>query len=83
MSNSHTEFGWISSIGLEEDSVTDGRTERGECHVSIAFNKLEDMTILKRSPDLLNNVKIGQDQLRIIIKHILFYWGFGHFGQVT
>ena len=25
--------------------------------------KLEDLTVLKRSPDLLNNVKIGQDQL--------------------
>ena len=34
--------------------------------------KLEDMTVLKRSPDLLNNVKIGQDQLRLIMKHILF-----------
>ena len=26
-------------------------------------SKLEDLTVLKRSPDLLNNVKIGQDQL--------------------
>ena len=31
--------------------------------------------VLKRSPDLLNNVKIGQDQLRLIMKHILFYGG--------
>ena len=45
--------------------------------------KLEDLTVLKRSPDLLSNVKIGQDQLRLIIKHILFYGGCGHFGQVT
>ena len=44
--------------------------------------KLEDLTVLKRSPDLLNNVKIGQDQLRIM-KHILFYEGCSHFGQVT
>ena len=29
--------------------------------------------VLKHSPDLLNNVKIGQDQLRLIMKHILFY----------
>ena len=35
--------------------------------------KLEDLTVLKRSPDLLNNVKIGQDQLQLIMKHILFY----------
>ena len=44
---------------------------------------LEDLTFLKRSPDLLNNVKIDQDQLWIIMKPILFYWGCGHFGQVT
>ena len=48
--------------------------------------KLEDLTVLKRSPDLfndLNYVKIDQDQLRLIMKHILFYGGCGHFGQVT
>ena len=45
--------------------------------------RLEDLTVLKRSPDLLNNVKIGKDQLRLIMKHILFYGGCGHFGQVT
>ena len=45
--------------------------------------KLEYLTLLKCSPDLLNNVKIGQDHLWHIIKHILFYWGCGHFGQVT
>ena len=36
--------------------------------------------VLKRSPDLLNNVKIGQDQLWLIMKHILFNGGYGHFG---
>ena len=45
--------------------------------------KLEDLTVLKRSPDLLNNVKIGQDQLGLIMKHILIYGGCSHFGQVT
>ena len=39
--------------------------------------------VLKRSPDLLNNVKIGQDQLGLIMKHILIYGGCSHFGQVT
>ena len=34
--------------------------------------KLEDLTVLKRSPDLLHNVKIGQDQLQLIMKHISF-----------
>ena len=32
--------------------------------------KLEDLTVLKRSPNLLNNVKIGQDHLWLIRKHI-------------
>ena len=27
------------------------------------FFKLEDLKVLRRSPDLLNNVKIGQGQL--------------------
>ena len=35
--------------------------------------KLEDLKVLRRSPDLLNNVKIGQGQLQHIMKHILFY----------
>ena len=49
----------------------------------ISRRQLEDLTVLKRSPDLLNNVKIGQDQLQLIIKHILFYGGCSHFGKVT
>ena len=44
--------------------------------------KLKDLTVLKPSPDLLNNVKIGQDQLRLIMKQILLYEGCSHFGQV-
>ena len=42
------------------------------------LKELEDLTVLKRSPDLLNNVKIGQDQLQLIMKHILFYGDYGH-----
>ena len=39
--------------------------------------KLEDLKVQRRSPDLFNNVKIGQSQLQRIIKHILVYhiWG--------
>ena len=39
--------------------------------------KLEDLKVLRHSPDLLNNVKIGQGQPQLIMKHILFYhiWG--------
>ena len=35
--------------------------------------KLEDLKVRRRSPDLLNNVKIGQGQLQLIMKQILFY----------
>ena len=45
--------------------------------------KLEDLTVLKRSPDLLSNVKIGKDQLQFILKHIWFYGGCCHFGHMT
>ena len=39
--------------------------------------KLEDLKVLRGSPDLLNNFKTGQGQLQLIMKHILFYhiWG--------
>ena len=51
--------------------------------VQVQAFKLEDLTVLKPSPDLLNNVKIGQNQLPLIMKHILLYGGCSHFGQVT
>ena len=35
--------------------------------------KLEDLKVLRRSPDLFNYVKIGQGQPQLILKHILFY----------
>ena len=47
--------------------------------------KIEDLKVLKRSPDLHNNVKVGQGQLRLIIQKyfVLPYMGSGHFDQVT
>ena len=30
------------------------------------LHKIEDLKVLRRSPDLLNNVKIGQGQLQLI-----------------
>ena len=41
------------------------------------MRKLEDLKVLRRSPDLLNNVKIGQGQLQLIMEKKLFYhiWG--------
>ena len=46
---------------------------------------LEDLKVLKRSPDLLNFVKIGQGQHRLIIQtyFVLPYMDSGHFDQVT
>ena len=38
-----------------------------------SITKLEDLKVLRRSPDLLYNVKIGQGQLQLIMKQILFY----------
>ena len=35
--------------------------------------KLEDLKVLRRSPDHFYNVKIGHGQLQLKIKHILFY----------
>ena len=36
--------------------------------VKSAEDKLEDLKVLKRSHDVLNNVKIGHGQLRLIIQ---------------
>ena len=69
-------------------------TKNGIRHIIVGFPfifcmrfiKLEELTVLKRSPDLLNNVKIGLGQLRLIIEtyFVLPYKGNGgHFGQVT
>ena len=46
---------------------------------------LEDLKVLRRSHDLLNNSKTGQGQLQLIMKHILFdhIWGCSHVGPVT
>ena len=59
-------------------------TKRGTT-TAVATFKLEDLNVLRRSPDLLNNVKIGQGLLQLIMEQILFYniWGCSHFGQVT
>ena len=47
--------------------------------------ELENLKVLRRSPDLLNNVKIGQGQLQLIMEPICFtiYGDCRHFGQVT
>ena len=42
--------------------------------------KLEDLKVLKRSPDLLDNVKTGQGQLRLIIET---YFGLYYIGVMA
>ena len=44
---------------------------------TVSLKKLEDLEVLRHSPDLLNNVKIGQGQLQLIMKQILsdHIWG--------
>ena len=81
---------WVGWEVLIFPSVLMNRTVLNETFNTLNLNsqneqkiKLEDLTVLKRSPDLLDNVKIGRDQLWIIMKHILIYGGCGHFGQVT
>ena len=51
----------------------------------LSLIKLEDLKVQKHSPDLFNNVKIGQGQLRLIVQtyFVLPYMGSGHFDQVT
>ena len=44
VSNSHNKFGWISSNGLEGDSMTDGRTEAIAISPSL-FKKCVGMNI--------------------------------------
>ena len=52
-----------------------GKACHGNTSLQITWriNKLEDLKVLRRSPDLLNNFKTGQGQLQLLMKHILFY----------
>ena len=38
-----------------------------------ATYQLENLKVLRRSPVLFNNVKLGQGHLQLIMKYILFY----------
>ena len=40
--------------------------------ICFTIKKLEDLKVLRCSPDLLNNVKIGQGQLQLITEQILY-----------
>ena len=56
---------WLDSSRTNISSATDNNI------------KLEDLKVLRRSPDHLNNVKIVQGQLQLIMEQILLYhiWG--------
>ena len=74
-------------LSMEEDGVyvqsnrycclMMGIPERGMVLDMKIKTKLEDLKVLRRSPDIFDYVKIGQGQLQLIIKHILVYhiWG--------
>ena len=71
----------------ESTNSTKEKVHVGILHSKICIKqtlKLEDLKVLRRSPDLFINVKIGQGQLQLIMKHFfLQYGGVSHFGQVT
>ena len=48
------------------------REDWSKSMLGLGFVKLEDLKVLRRSPDLLNNVKIGKGQLQLIMEQILF-----------
>ena len=68
-------------INFVTDTSTHGPTSRKQLPLQLfqswGHKKLEDLKVLRRSPDIFNYVKKGQGQLQLIIKHILFYhiWG--------
>ena len=66
----------LDRFGDESERETRREKDRG-----IKTERLEDLKVLRRSPDLLNNAKIGQGQLQLILFTI--YGGCSHFGQVT
>ena len=55
----------------EFPTINEIRRRKANSFRSLLFakikNKLEDLKVLRRSHDLLNNVKIGQGQLRLTI----------------
>ena len=48
-------------------------SKRGYTNLNIKRIQLEDLKVLRCSPDLLNNVTIVQCKIRLIMKHILLY----------
>ena len=41
-------------------------------YINYLNQKVENLKVLRRSPDIINNVKIGQGQLQLIMKQFFF-----------
>ena len=62
------------NANLELRSATIKKLHTCICIMPIGVYKIRrNLKVLRRSPDLLNNVKIGQGQLQLIMKQTLFY----------
>ena len=70
----------VAEKSLTEKKLTDRQTNK---QIDKHNYRLEDLKVLRRSPDLLNNVVIGQGKLQLIMDQILFYhiWGGGGGGK--
>ena len=68
----------MGRLGTQQGSIREYRRKLLFGFLLGTYNvRLEDLKVLRRSPDLLNNVKIGQGQPQLIMEQILFYhiWG--------
>ena len=79
---SYIKFGPVVQVVMFKEKVYGQRTFKTDHNSSprnlrIRWAKLEDLKVLKRSPDLLNNAIIGHCQLRLIIQtyFVLPYMG--------
>ena len=77
---------FYTSVFSRESDSTHQEIERKKCiplNLNIFYTRGPEGH--EHSPDLLNYLKIGQGQLRLIIQmyFVLPYMGIGHFDQVT
>ena len=62
----------MASRGLPKCQVMKNSDLERQTFPIPSSHKLEDLKVLRCSPDLLNNVKIGQGQLQLLMEQILF-----------
>ena len=61
----------IDQLTRLESAIREGQLTNKKVIAVFLEQKLEDLKVLRRSPDLLNNVKIGQGQLQLLMEQIL------------